>query len=74
MEQILFQFYPTLLNEYGKYILNPSPERKQSLLNRINRIPDFDEATMAKFKQGISFEDAVLKDKPSAFPKSIINE
>ncbi|SOE20626.1 hypothetical protein SAMN06298216_1111 [Spirosomataceae bacterium TFI 002] len=67
-----FHFYPTLLNEYERFAKNPSEENKDKLFNRINRIPESDPAVLAKFKRGISFEDAVLKNKDSKFPPELI--
>lgn len=71
---VTFHFYPTLLNEYKRYLNNPSEENKDSLFRRINRIPESDPAVLAKFKRGISFEDAVLKGKASHFSPEIIAE
>lgn len=69
-----FHFYPTLLNEYKRFIQNPKDENMESLLRRINRIPESDPAILAKFKRGISFEDAVLKGKKSNFLPILIEQ
>lgn len=69
-----FHFYPTLLNEFHRFNADQSDERKEILLKRINRIPETDPAILAKFKRGISFESAVLKNKPSNFPQKLIIE
>jgi hypothetical protein len=74
MEQFDFQFYPTLLNEYHRYLSNPDEDAKQNLLNRINRVPISDPALLAKFKKGISFETAVLKNESGEFKLELINE
>lgn len=69
-----FHFYPTLLNEYRRYISNPSREQHQKLLNRINRVPETDPDILKRFKRGNSFEDAVLKGKLSEFDPKLIQE
>jgi hypothetical protein len=74
MEEYDFQFYPTLLNEYHWYLTKPCSETKQKLLNKINRIPETDPAVLTKFRKGISFESAVLKNKAGGFDKELINE
>jgi hypothetical protein len=72
MEEYDFQFYPTLLNEYHWYLTKPCSETKQKLLNKINRIPETDPAVLTKFRKGISFESAVLKNKAGGFDKELI--
>lgn len=67
-------FYPTLLNEYWRYSKFPTEENIQNLFRKINRIPETDPAILAKFKRGISFEDAVLKGTPSKFPLELVAE
>lgn len=74
MYDIKYKFYPTLLNEFSKYQKSKSAESKQKLLNRINRVIDFDVATLARFKKGVSFEDEVLKSKPKETDKEAIKE
>ncbi|MFN8430102.1 MAG: hypothetical protein U0V04_09000 [Spirosomataceae bacterium] len=74
MADIRFRVYPILLNEFAKYLSNPSLENRNSLVNRINRVSDFDEETLAKFRKGTSFEDAVLKNKKSDFDPKIIEK
>lgn len=74
MADIRYRVYPTLLNTFAKYLSNPSLENRNSLLNRINRISDFDEETLTKFRKGTSFEDAVLKNKKSDFDTVIIEK
>ncbi|AWV98991.1 hypothetical protein [Arcticibacterium luteifluviistationis] len=69
-----FNFYPTLLNEYHRYLKHPTEESKTKLLNRINRIPETDPTVLARFKKGISFESAVVKNKPGEFNQSLIEE
>lgn len=69
-----YQFYPTLLNEYHRYATNPSQDTFDKLLNRINRVPITDPELLRKFGKGISFEDAVLKDKPHKFKTELVNE
>jgi hypothetical protein len=69
-----FHFYPTLLNEFQHFLKNPDGLSKQRLLNRINRIPETDPQTLEKFKKGIRFEDAVLKEKASEFPLELLQE
>jgi hypothetical protein len=73
MANIKYRIYPTLLNEYAKYLHDPSTEKFNQLLNRINRISDFDEQTLLKFKKGIRFEEAVVKNMPHNFEPAIIN-
>ena len=74
MSDIKYRLYPTLLNEFGKYLGSPTSENRISLMNRINRVVDFDDATLKKFKKGISFEDALLKNKPHSFDQRIVDE
>jgi hypothetical protein len=74
MELFEFHFYPTLLNEYHRYLKNPDSEAKQNLLNRINRVPISDPVLLAKFKKGISFETAVVKNEPGDFEPKLIKE
>ena len=62
MLEIKYKVYPTLLNAYQAYLNNPSSDAKNKLLNRINRINDFDADTLQRFRKGSSFEDAVLKN------------
>jgi CRISPR/Cas system-associated exonuclease Cas4 (RecB family) len=74
MSDIKYRLYPTLLNEFGKYLGSPTLEMRTQLLNRINRIRDFDDATLKRMKNGSNFEDAVLKKKPHVFEKKIVEE
>jgi hypothetical protein len=74
MEEYDFQFYPTLLNEYHRYLANPTSDTKQKVLNKINRIPETDPSILAKFRKGISFESAVLKNKAGDFNAKLIEE
>jgi hypothetical protein len=74
MSDIKYRLYPTLLNEFGKYLSSPSSEMKIQLLNRINRVRDFDDATLKRMKKGSNFEDAVLKSRPHSFENKIIEE
>ncbi len=67
MHEIKYKVYPTLLNAYQTYLYQPDESAKLKLLNRINRINDFDADTLLRFKKGSSFEDAVLKDVPHDF-------
>ncbi|WP_304235076.1 hypothetical protein [Jiulongibacter sediminis] len=69
-----FHFYPTLLNEFQRYLREPDQESKKRLLNRINRIPETDPKILQKFKKGIRFEEAVLKDKSSEISFELIEE
>lgn len=71
---INYQFYPTILNEYQRYLNRPTAEQKEQLLRRINRIPEFDPELLAKFQKGISFEEAVLKDKPHDFSEEMVQQ
>ncbi len=72
---ISYHFYPTLLNQYTKYLKDPSAQNRQILFNKINRIPETDPQVLAKFKKGISFEDAVVKNKPTQdFKPNLIAE
>jgi CRISPR/Cas system-associated exonuclease Cas4 (RecB family) len=74
MEEVKYQLYPTLLNAFGTYLAAPFPENKITLLNRINRVNDFDAETRKKFAKGSSFEDAVLKNKAHAFDQKMVDE
>jgi hypothetical protein len=67
MMETKYRVYPTLLNAFGKYLASPSEMAKLELLNRINRVPDFDTDTLSKLKKGISFEHAVLKNTMHRF-------
>lgn len=69
-----FHFYPTLLNEFQRFSKNPGEEAKNHLLNRINRVPETNPEVLQKFKRGIRFEEAVLKDKASEIPFELIEE
>lgn len=71
---VKYQFYPTLLNEFQRFLNNPTDEQKIQLLKRINRIPETDPNVLAKFQKGVSFEEAVLKDKPHSFSEVIVQE
>ncbi|MEZ4900596.1 MAG: hypothetical protein R2822_01960 [Spirosomataceae bacterium] len=57
MTKIAYRFYPSLLNNYSRYLQGKVSE--QELLDRINRVPI--PQTEAQ-KRGVSFEDAVLKE------------
>lgn len=74
MSDIKYRLYPTLLNEFGKYLGSPTLEMRTQLLNRINRVRDFDDATFKRMKKGSNFEDAVLKKKPHVFENKIVEE
>lgn len=69
-----YQFYPTLLNEYHRYLASPTKEAFGSLIKRINRVPITDSELLRRFGNGISFEDAVLKNKPHAFNSELVQE
>ena len=69
-----FHFYPTLLNEYQRYLNAPSLVTKGKLLNRINRVPERDPEVLDRFKKGISFESAVLKNRAGEFKLNLIQE
>ena len=69
-----YQFYPTLLNEYHRYLTNPSKAAFDKLIDRINRVPITDPELLAKFGKGVSFEDAVLKGKPHSFKPGLVSE
>ncbi|MFT7421107.1 MAG: hypothetical protein ACI8UX_000468 [Psychromonas sp.] len=69
-----FQFYPTILNQYQRYLREPNASAKEKLLNRINRIPERDPEILARFKKGISFEAAVLKNQAREFIPELIQE
>jgi hypothetical protein len=71
---VKYQIYPTLINEYIRYAKNQSEEEKARLINRINRIPDYDLETLNKFKKGVSFEDAVLKNRLHNFDENIVKQ
>lgn len=74
MSDIKYRIYPTLLNEFGKYLGSPTLEMRTQLINRINRVRDFDDATLKRMKNGSSFEDAVLKSRPHSFENKIVDE
>ncbi len=74
MFEIKYKVYPTLLNAYQTYLLNPDQEASQKLLNRINRVNDFDAETLLRFKKGTSFEDAVLKNTRHDFDQRKVLE
>lgn len=74
MDSTVFQFYPTLLNEYHRYLQNPDEPAMSRLINRINRVPERDPEILARFKKGISFEDAVLKDTENDFNPELIEK
>jgi hypothetical protein len=74
MQTPVFQFYPTLLNEYHRFLQNPVSENEKRLFDRINRIPETDPEVLAKFRRGISFEDAVVKDKSFELDESLVQK
>jgi hypothetical protein len=74
MPEIKFKVYPTLLNSYQKYLNEPTEVAKQELINRINRVNDYDLETLNRFKKGTSFEDAVLKNHQHEFDHSKVLE
>jgi CRISPR/Cas system-associated exonuclease Cas4 (RecB family) len=74
MSNIKYRVYPTLLNEFGKYLSSPTLEMRTQLLNRINRVRDFDDDTLRRMKKGVNFEDAVLKNKPHDFDNEVVEK
>jgi hypothetical protein len=67
---VKYRIYPSLLDEFARFI-NGKISR-ENLLNRINRIRDFDEDTFQRMQRGIRFENAVLKGARHDFkPQSI---
>ena len=74
MSDIKYRLYPTLLNEFGKYLSSPTLEMRTQLLNRINRVRDFDDDTLRRMIKGSNFEDAVLKNKPHGFVIEIVEK
>lgn len=71
---IRYNFYPTILNEYVRYLKNPNSETFRQLINRINRVPILDDTLREKFAKGISFEAAVLKNKPHDFTQQLVDK
>ncbi len=71
---VKYNLYPTLLNEFAKYQKKQDDNTKKALLNRINRIMDFDEDLMRRMKRGSSFEKAVMSDISSEFDINIIQK
>lgn len=67
---VKYRLYPTLLDHYSLY-LNGSVD-EDYMINRINRVRDFDENTLKKMQKGVRFEDAVLKDQTEEFDPEII--
>jgi hypothetical protein len=67
-----FEFYPMLLNAYHRYLKDRSTDSETQLFNKINRIPETDPELLNKFRKGISFEAAVLKNKPHTFDPDLI--
>ena len=39
MEDYDFHFYPTLLNQYHRFLQDKTDSEKQKLINKINRVP-----------------------------------
>jgi hypothetical protein len=74
MPEIRYKIYPTLLNSYQKYLNEQDETAKNQLINRINRINDYDLETLNRFKKGSSFEDAVLKNYRHEFDHSKVLE
>jgi hypothetical protein len=70
MPEIKYKVYPTLLNSYQKYLNEPNELAILQLINRINRVNDYDLETLNRFKKGTSFEDAVLKNYRHEFDHS----
>lgn len=69
---VKYRFYPSLLDEFGRFLAGKVT--KQNLLNRLNRIRDFDEETFQRMQRGIRFENAVLKNTRHDFKPQIIKE
>ena len=69
---VKYRVYPSLLDEFGRFL--NGKVTKQNLLNRINRVRDFDEDTYQRMQRGIRFEKAVLKDNKHDFKPQVIKE
>lgn len=69
---IKYRVYPSLLNEYARFVKG-NIDRKE-LLNRINRVQDFDQETMRRMRRGTRFEKAVLKRIPGEFDPEILQQ
>lgn len=71
---VKYRLYPSLLDEFGRFL--NGKVTKQNLLNRINRVRDFDEETFKRMQRGIRFEKAVLKSEGenSEFSAKVIEE
>lgn len=67
----MVRVYASLLDEFGRYQRGVST--KENLLNKINRIRDFDDETFSRMQRGTRFEKAVLKDAPHEFDAAIVN-
>lgn len=77
---IRYQIYPTLLNQFHKYLLVKSQEpeneqvARQELLDRINRVPITDEELLKKFKRGNNFEKAVIEFADHDFDENLVEK
>lgn len=69
---VRYRLYPSLLDEFSRY-LRGSVSR-ENLLNRINRVRDFDAETLRKMQEGSRFEKAVLSDRADGFDPDVIRE
>lgn len=76
--EIRYQVYPTLLNQFHKYLLVKMQEvenevvARKELLDRINRVPITDEELLKKFKRGNNFEKAVIEFADHDFDENLV--
>jgi hypothetical protein len=69
---VKYRLYPTLLDEFQRY-----REEKVSideLLNRINRVRDFDDVQWARMQRGTRFEKAVVSGHAGEFSAAAVEE
>lgn len=67
-----YRLYPTLLDAFTRFQLGVATE--ENLLNRINRVRDFDEIQLEKMNRGTRFEKAVLNNEDHNFDPKIVDE
>lgn len=67
---VKYRVYPTLLDEFQRY--REGKITVQNLLNRINRVRDFDDRHWTRMQEGTRFEKAVVKGLPHAFDPAAV--
>lgn len=69
---VKYRVYPSLLDEFSRY--QKGSISLDNMLNRINRVRDFDEDTYKRMQRGIRFEKAVLNNQGEEFGLDVIQK